>query len=337
MKASAAVDSNPRTSSEADDDNDVGMMQGISGVDIQIEENPSSHAPGFAIKKDGSIISVLGPQAPVNDYDRDFFIKGHPHSFPNGVGSIPVGMSLKEYSKMILFRYPREQYAQNIGLLADLFNVGQRHDVLTNSRIQLKLAPGMSEEINKLSEDNIRKVLEMQSSGMPFATQQKILQTLPQAAKTLLGAMRRVGGKIIGTPGSFLSLRSKIQAAWNIFGPYTLMMNLCPYENNMIWVFELAGEPYLFDAKTGKPLKNLSKEERARIVAANPVACAHAFKAYLDAFQKVFLGWEPGAERQTNADCLFGIILAFVFKMETGGRGGIHAHGQCIQPLFQVS
>ena len=272
-----------------EEDEKGGMMQGISDVDLQIDEIPEAQAPGFAMKKDGSIVSVLGPQAPLNEYDRDFFVKGHPHTFPNGVGSMPDGMTLKEYSRMLLHRYPREQYAQNIGLLADLFNVGQRHDVLTHSRIQLKLSPGMSEDINKLSEDDIKKVLELQGSSMPFATQEKILDSLPAAAKTLLRAMRRVGGKVIGTPGSFLGLRSIMQAAWNVFGPYTLMMNLCPYENNMAWVFKLAGVEYFFDALTGKPLKNLTKEERARIIAANPAACAHAFKAYLDAFQKVFM------------------------------------------------
>jgi len=324
-----------------DIEEDSGMMQGVSGFEVQMEENPNSHAPGFAIKPNGAIISTLGPQLPASDYDVDFFVKGHPHTFPNGIGSIPKGMTLKEYSRMIVHRYPRTQYDHNIGLLADLFNVWQRHEVLTQSRVKFKLAPSMIDEIDNLSEEHVRKVMRIISDGLVGPAFGVAMEKLPPSARTLLSAMKQVGGKVIGTPGSFLTLRSKMQAAWNVFGPYTIMINLCPYENNMVWVFEMAGEAYTFDALTGKPVdmngqKPPTAETRAKVIAENPAACAHAFEAYLSAFKKVFMGWDEKEGRQTNPDCLFGKVLAFTFKFETGGRGGLHAHGQAILPLFQA-
>jgi len=317
------------------------MMQGVSGFEVQMEENPNDHAPGFVIRPNGAIISTLGPHPPASDYDIDFFVKGHPHTFPNGTGSIPKGMTLKEYSRMIVHRYPRTQYDHNIGLLADLFNVWQRHEVLTQSRVKFKLAPSMIDEIDNLSEEHVRKVMRIISDGLVGPAFGTAMEKLPPSARTLLSAMKQVGGKVIGTPGSFLTLRSKMQAAWNVFGPYTIMINLCPYENNLVWVFEMAGEPYTFDALTGMPVamngrQPPSTETRAKVIAENPSACAHAFEAYLSAFKEVFMGWDEKEGRQTNPDCLFGKVLAFTFKFETGGRGGLHAHGQAILPLFQA-
>lgn len=39
---------------------------------------------------------------------------------------------------------------------------------------------------------------------------------------------------------------------------------------------------------------------------------------------------------QKNENCVFGKVLVAYFKFESSGRGGIHAHGQCIQPTLQA-
>ena len=110
-----------------------------------------------------------------------------------------------------------------------------------------------------------------------------------------------------------------MQASWNVYGPYTCMINICPYENNMHWVFEMAGKKYEFDT-AGRPFKEgnaegraarLSKEDCAKVIARNPVACAHAFHAYLAAFCEVFLGWPLDAEEQKDCNCIFGTIFSF--------------------------
>jgi hypothetical protein len=311
-------------------------MEGLDDVDIQVSTDPLEETPGFRLNN-STIESTLGPNKPCNDYDKSFFVHGHPMSFPNGKGAIPEKMSLREYAKMILQRYPRQQYAQSPGLLADLFNVLQRHDVLTQAGVQLRLSPDMIQQINSLTADQYKRVMELATAHTSGPALAAALTSLPKGAKTLLSAMKTTGGRVTGSPQSFLALRSKIESLWNVFGPFTVMVNLCPFENNLTWVFQMAGKAYCFDARTGEPVNGPTAAERAKVVKENPVACAQGFNHYIRAFFRVFLGWDLEKGKQVDSDCLFGHVLALAGRPETGGRGGLHLHAQAIQPLFQVS
>ena len=162
------------------------------------------------------------------------------------------------------------------------------------------------------------------------------IQTLPKAGRTLLAGLKRVGGLVVGSPQSFLRLRSKTIAAWTVFGPYTIMINLCPHDGNMHWVFTMADKGYTFDA-CGRPQGRPNATECSRIVAANFFSCAHGMHAYFAAFCDVYLGWPMGATTQLNPDCLFGIILTFMQRYETNTRGGMHEHAQANQPTLQAT
>lgn len=80
---------------------------------------------------------------------------------------------------------------------------------------------------------------------------------------------------------------------------------------------------------------------KLRVVASDPVGCAKFFNLFLCAFCDVFLGYPIGAKEQKFLDgkpCgLFGRVLAYMFKFESSGRGGIHAHGVIIQPDLQAT
>jgi hypothetical protein len=91
------------------------------------------------------------------------------------------------------------------------------------------------------------------------------------AGKVLYRGLRSAGSKILGTPQSFRSLRSKVMAATTIFGPYTCQINLCPNEYTSKWVFEMAGEKYDLDTE-GNPLLERHIEQCTRLVAMNPTA-----------------------------------------------------------------
>jgi len=50
-------------------------------------------------------------------------------------------MSIRTWIGILLRRYPREQYAQNVKLLLDTFDIICRHEVNTQSYVQLKVNP----------------------------------------------------------------------------------------------------------------------------------------------------------------------------------------------------
>lgn len=158
----------------------------------------------------------------------------------------------------------------------------------------------------------------------------------PGAARTLLNGVKAVAGRVIGTPQSFLNLRSKCLAMHTVFGHYTVAFNLCPSELGAVWTFNLAGRPYTFDA-LGNPNGRPEIDQCRRIIAANPVACAQFFQAYITGFLDIFCGWQHDSDRQTNESCMFGKLHALYVKYECSGRGGLHCHGQALQPFLQTS
>lgn len=293
--------------------------------------NTIHQAASAKLMPGGMLVSAVPHTNPCNDYDPNWFIYAHPTSFPHGVGQCPKGVSLERWARCILLRHPRAQFARNLGLIADLWNIIQRHRVNTHAWVQLRLTPRMAASITSLTSSDLESVLDILSKPSSAAW-----SNLSPSARILLDGMKRAGGRVQGSPQSFLSLRSKVLAVNTVFGSYTTMINLNPSELNMHWTFVLAGHPYKFDA-FGKPNGRLPQLDCLRVVAADPVACAQAIRAMMAAFVDVFLGWPMGSKRQVNAACLFGLILALYLKYEDSGRGSLHGHGQALQPVLQAT
>ncbi len=141
------------------------------------------------------------------DYDRRWFLNVHVASFPNGTGGPPEGMSLKQWLKVLLSWYPREQYSGNPYLVLDAFNVLQRHEVNTSARVQQRLQPTDLEEIGSLTIAQYEKVLGLLARGAKGSRHlSTLLQELPAGAAALVRSFKVAGGRMYGSPKSFASL-----------------------------------------------------------------------------------------------------------------------------------
>lgn len=244
----------------------------------------------------------------VNDYDPTWMLGSHPSTFPHNTGARPQGMSEEKWAQCILQRYPTAQYACNLGLIADLFNVTQRHSVYKNAWIQFRFRPDQQAAISELSEKDVQAVLDAISSQSFGAQLNTTMNALPPGAWTLYNGVRAVGGRVVGTPQSFLALRSKILAANALYGPYTCQLNLSPSELGAKWTFELAGESYTHDYD-GRPTNRPHVVQCKQLIAANPVACADFLTAYLRAFVDVFCGWPMDSDRQVRLVMLYQLVM----------------------------
>lgn len=166
----------------------------------------------------------------MNDYDPMWLVGAHPSAFPNNTGARPANMSEERWAQCILQRYPTSQYARNLGLIADMFNITQRHSVNKNAWIQFRFRPDQQAAVSDLSEKDVQAVLDAISSRSFGAELRHRMDALPPGAWTLYNGVRAVGGRVVGTPQSFLSLRSKILAANAVYGAYTCQLNLSPSE-----------------------------------------------------------------------------------------------------------
>jgi Helitron helicase-like domain at N-terminus len=284
---------------------------------------------------DGVLLSSVPMTAPFSDYDKMFLLYAHVGTFPHGKGWCPDKMSYLEWVGIILRRHPIEQHGQNCAFIANAFNVYQRHLVNMHSGLEVKMRPYIVDRIKHLSQEHIQEVLRIFGKFLGGDAFNKAMNALPDEANLLLQSLKIVEARVPGTPNSFKSLRCKALSAVTVFGQYTCMLNLCPFESASPHTFTLMGKPYTFD-RAGLPIGRPNYIDCLSAVASNPVACAQFLHAYMCAFQHRMLGWPAGASKQVDVNCIFGVVTFAYMKYESSGRGGKHAHGQIVQPVLQT-
>lgn len=141
-----------------------------------------------------------------------------------------------------------------------------------------------------------------------------------QGVQALVKAIKYSSSRVVGTPQSFASLRSRTQALWQSFGCWSIFMNFNPSENAPLF-FETAGVKFPMTSEGRLDEGCPSLAERWRIIASDPKGVAQYIDSFFRAFEEVFLGWDRGARRRTDPTCMFGPILAYFFNSNRVGVG----------------
>lgn len=172
--------------------------------------------------------------------------------------------------------------------------------------------------------------------------------------KNLFTCFKAVGNRVPGSPQSYARLRSEMFAYSHLWHNLGIFITINPSDLSARAVFEGASQSYGFSGQLGTPDDGCpSARERWRTVAANPVACAQYFAAFMESFIHVMLGWNKGAHAQARLRwcagarghhpprkkpglslpppplpprSLFGKVEAFVVKFELTNRGALHGH-----------
>ena len=281
-------------------------------------------------------LHTITPQV-ASDYHPFWFALVFPHLFIHGHGTCPQGMSLDLWLRTLLRRgYP---YASSPVFVLDAFNVVQRHRVNSSAWVTMNNSSlvDLNATLAKSTDNDVLEAAELMSSGSSGWHLAKRLRSASTVVKALVRAFKVTAARVLGSPQSFSSLRSRSIAMWHFSGQWTLSFTFNPSELNSPVMFELAGRKFTFDNDTpgGVPLGRPNMTERWRTVAQHCVANAQYLNIFMNAVQTDLFGWPPGAKRQTNPNALFGRITAFFWKLESSGRGGIHVHGNVSQPDLQ--
>jgi len=310
------------------------------------------------IHRRGDVLAVMTPSIEnrMRDYDVDYLLKLHPSVFPHGVGKRPAGMSELVYFRLLWERYPLKQFGRNAGLLFDMFNIWQRHAVNDQARIRVRCNPHAISRIGNATVADLDRAVQVRGSADYETVHAANYQLIPQVAckrpsvqkkmmasmnplgRTLVRMIRQMSPHVPGGPQSKGSFRAKAMASPIVNGPATCMINVCPSELSAAWVFVIGDDPtdIKFNHATGACI---GRPANARdYVAANFWGCADFFWAYMRAFNKFMLGWslDETVHKQEDPNCLFGIILAWMWSFEESTRGGIHGHGLITMPLLQA-
>ena len=138
-------------------------MDGIDEVETQMDPNtmvPDAKTAANAsssLHASGVLISAVPKSSPLNDYDALWMVHAHPSVFPYGTGGCPNGMSFIKWFRGLINRYPCQQYAQNVGMLTDGFNIWQRHEAYKQASVVVRTAPHMAACINSLTQEEVRE------------------------------------------------------------------------------------------------------------------------------------------------------------------------------------
>lgn len=177
----------------------------------------------------------------------------------------------------------------------------------------------------------VSAAIELVKANPSSAELRRAMREAGPQVRTLFAATHMMMPRVMGSPASLRSLRSRIISVHYCVEEWTMMLNLNPSEMHLRLVFRMHGRDYtMVDGRPGADRP--SKFERWTIVASDPVAVATVIQAYIRAFTWVFLGWDMDKHEQHNPRCAFGVVRTVTWKYEAARRGGKHAHGQVGQP-----
>ena len=170
-----------------------------------------------------------------------------------------------------------------------------------HTSVQLNLTPKLVQHVAAVTPADMEEVFNILKSGKRGASMKTALDGLTVLQKELYTAWQCTSRRVEGSAASLLSLRSELFSYYDVFEVFSINMTLNPNDLSSVTVFQMSGKDYKFDGVFGTPDTNRpGASERWKTIAANPVACAAFFNAYIKAFILVFLGWEEGAFEQTD-------------------------------------
>ena len=153
--------------------------QGVDDYEIQVDITETCHPEVMGDRArvrlglQGIITSVASANSKiVDDYDPAWIPGAHPSAFPHNKGGRPPKSRLSEasWAKCTLRRYPTSQFARSPGMIADMFNIIQRHNVNASASVQFRFKPSESEQVAKMSLEQVQSVLDIMTDRKLYGT-----------------------------------------------------------------------------------------------------------------------------------------------------------------------
>lgn len=134
----------------------------------------------------------------VSSYKPLFFVLVHFHVFPWGTGTCPKGMSKAAWAKVLMERWPREQFAQQPLFIHDANNIWQRETVGMESFVQFKLTPSQAQAVADAPLHVVQGVVNIVSERKQGSALQKRLDALGPLGRVLFNAYKQCGARVPG-------------------------------------------------------------------------------------------------------------------------------------------
>jgi hypothetical protein len=226
---------------------------------------------------------------PTSDYSPWWLVLVHVGLFPFGDGVRPASMSLEDWVKCLLQR--GAPYTKNVHFQLDAFNIIQRHRVNHEAWVQIhKIERGKNASIfADLTPAEVEATIELMTSGYQGWHMAAALKEASSSVRALFSSFKLCNARVVGSPQAMGTVRSNAIAMCHHGGSWTMALNINPSEINSHIALSIAGHNFTFDTTCaeGRPVGRASLNERYRIIANDPDACAQFFRLFLSAFCEV--------------------------------------------------
>lgn len=250
---------------------------------------------------------------PVNEYFNPKLLAGlYPTLFCYGRG-VPESqsrlheISLREHIRYLL-SYNDRRFETNYSFMFVVFNILQRRDACFHAKL-IATKPyfkSSAQEIQLLKSDDIETALKNIAEKTYDAKANKTISKLVNHIKT-------VGGRVMGSTYSRMTLRTKIHSLIFNQGLPSIFLTLNPADVHSPVALYFAGVK--LDLDNIKPELLVDTYKRAEIIASHPVATAKFFHVLITSILDTMI-----------TGGVLGPIKAYFGTVESQGRGSLHLH-----------
>ena len=250
---------------------------------------------------------------PVNEYFNPKLLAGlYPTLFCYGRGapedrSRSIEINLREHVRYLL-SYNDRRFEKNHSFIFVVFNILQRRDACFHAKLiaEKPYFQSSAQEIQSLNSSDIEQAL----SNISKKTYNMESNS---ALNKLLGHIKTIGGRVMGSAYSRTALRTKIHALIYNQGLPSIFVTLNPADIHSPIALYFAGVKLDLDNIQTESLMDTYK--RAEIIASHPVATAKFFHVLITSILDTMI-----------VGGVLGPIKAYFGTVESQGRGSLHLH-----------
>ncbi|TFK61794.1 hypothetical protein BDN72DRAFT_777848 [Pluteus cervinus] len=275
---------------------------------------------GYAIRPGSRPVSEFGRGQDGVTVDQNFFVRAFPCLFPYGLGGPEdhkaVSLSLSEHSRWLL-EYHDRRFRRHPVLPFLIFGILQKREALLSARIQAHRRSFKRDLpiLSGITMAQMHKARLEEESGQPISN---------PAVKLLHTHLHATAGRVQGSDEARYRLRSQIWSTSVVHGPPTLWMTINPSDLHDPIAQVLAGEQ--FDLQDLTTLECLTREQRARNIAEDPLAASKFFQIIIGLIFRSLFGVHTYPSRVVGHKGIFGKVAAYFGVMESQARGTLHLH-----------
>ena len=297
------------------------LVADVAGLAAQLAGEPRvlPCVPPASARAPVEVRLSLGNYVPLDEFDVRYFAKTFPWLFPYDQG-LPPDRNVQRWAAVLLERFPRV-FARDRSFVFVVCNQFLRHKWQWRAGLVVNAGAGCVPDLARATPEDAAAAVDVMGG-------KRLYGTLPTAARAVFNAVHAVAKGVPGMPAAKRRLLQRIRAAVMQWGPAFIMLNFNPADRVNPLVAGFAGRPIVLGATVQQAMGAVAGD--AWSSAADPVAVALHFRAFVDAFLRYFLGYDAAtrcfAKRGGEPAGAFGEIIGYHATYETNARGALHLH-----------